>query len=121
MQGGHAIADKEKETAHHKREMQLKLQEEIAKQEQLKAEKAKKEAELLEKEQQYGTLQEEVIAQRSIMKKLRNKVHALERELKDCNKDQAGEKEEMLDTIREQAKDIDFYEGVLNMLLTKGE
>lgn len=36
--------------------MQLKLLEEIEKQEQLMKEKALKEAELLEKEQQYGTL-----------------------------------------------------------------
>lgn len=54
--------------------MQLKLQEEIAKQEELEREKAAKEAELLEKEQQYGSLQDEVTAQRMIIKKLRNKV-----------------------------------------------
>jgi hypothetical protein len=35
VQGGHAISDKEKENAHHKRELQLKLQAEITKQEQL--------------------------------------------------------------------------------------
>ena len=50
VQGGAAIADKEKENAHQKREMQLKLQEEIEKQHQLIEEKQKKEAELLEKE-----------------------------------------------------------------------
>jgi hypothetical protein len=33
VQGGHAMADKEKENAHHRREMQLKLQQEIEKQE----------------------------------------------------------------------------------------
>ena len=62
LKGGDAIADKEKENAHARREMQLKLQEEIEKQHKLMEEKQKKEAELLEKEQLYGTLQEEVTA-----------------------------------------------------------
>jgi len=84
-------------------------------------EKALKEAELLEKEQQYGTLQEEVTAQRQIIKKLRAKYKTMERDLKDNQKEKEGDREELLDTIREQEKDLDFYKGVLEMLLTKNE
>ena len=55
------------------------------------------------------------------MKKLRAKVKMLERDLKDHQKEQEGDREELLDTIRAQEKDLDFYQGVLAMLLTKNE
>jgi hypothetical protein len=55
------------------------------------------------------------------MKKLRAKVKILERDLKDHQKEQEGDREDLLDTIRAQEKDLDFYQGVLAMLLTKNE
>ena len=43
----------------------------------------------------------------------------MERDLRDANKEKEGDRGELLDTIREQEKDLDFYQGVLNMLLKK--
>ena len=45
----------------------------------------------------------------------------MERDLRDANKEKEGDRGELLDTIREQEKDLDFYQGVLNMLLKKQE
>ena len=45
----------------------------------------------------------------------------MERDLRDDNKEKEGDRGELLDTIREQEKDLDFYQGVLNMLLKKQE
>lgn len=55
------------------------------------------------------------------MKKLRAKVKVLERDLKDNQHEQEGDREDLLNTIREQEKDLDFYQGVLAMLVTKNE
>lgn len=45
----------------------------------------------------------------------------MERDLRDNQKEKEGDREELLDTIREQEKDLDFYKGVMEMLLTKNE
>ena len=45
----------------------------------------------------------------------------MERDLRDANKEKEGDRGELIDTIREQEKDLDFYQGVLNMLLKKQE
>jgi hypothetical protein len=45
----------------------------------------------------------------------------MERDLRDNQREKEGDRQELVDTIREQEKDLDFYQGVLSMLLTKGE
>lgn len=42
------------------------------------------------------------------MKKLRQKLKNAQNELKDIHKENAERNEELLDTVREQAKELDF-------------
>lgn len=85
------------------------------------AEKQRQEEELLVKEQQYGNLQEEVQAQRKIIKTLRQKYKQAQNELKDIERDQGDKSEEYLETIRAQEKDLDFLNAVVGMMLKEGE
>ena len=71
--GGQALEDKDKEYAKEQRRLQLELEEEQKKQAELLAEKQRAEEEMLEKDKQYNSLQEEVEAQRKIIKRLRQK------------------------------------------------
>jgi len=55
-------------------------------------------------------LQEEVEDCRKIIKRLRQKLKAATNELKDIHKENAERNEELLDTVREQAKELDFLQ-----------
>jgi DNA repair exonuclease SbcCD ATPase subunit len=101
VQGGEALEDKERDIAQAKRELQLKLNEEQEKQKNLIEEKQRQEQELLEKDAKYNSLQEEVEAQRNIIKKLRQKYKQADSELKDAQRDLAGDREDLLNTIRD--------------------
>ena len=82
------------------------------------AEKERQEEELLEKEKQYNNLQEEVEDCRKIIKKLRQKLKNATNELKDIHKENAERNEELLDTVREQAKELDFLQQISRYLMT---
>ena len=119
--GGQALEDKDKEYAKEQRRLQLELEEEQKKQAELLAEKQRAEEEMLEKDKQYNSLQEEVEAQRKIIKRLRQKYRQAKAELNDIEKDQEDKSEEYLDTIRAQEKDLDFLNAVVAMMLKDGE
>lgn len=59
-------------------------------------EKIKREEEILTKERQYKDLQEEVQENRIIIDKLKVKYHAALNEIKDLEKEQVGDREELL-------------------------
>ena len=75
---------------------------------QLIEEKERQEEELLVKEKYYNSMQEEVSDCRKIIKKLRQKLKGAQNELKDIHKENAERNEDLLDTVREQAKELDF-------------
>ena len=52
------------------------------------------------------------------MKKLRQKLRVAQSELKDIHKENAERNEELLDTVREQAKELDFLNQVTSFLMT---
>ena len=79
------------------------------------------EQEMMEKDRQYNSLQEEVEEQRKIIKKLRQKYQQAESELNAINRDQNDVRAELTDTIREQEKDLDFLNAVVGMMLKEGE
>ena len=81
-------------------------------------EKEIQDAELLEKEQHYNTMQEEVDDCRKIIKKLKSKLKNANNELKDIHKENADRNEELLDTVREQAKELDFVNQMVAFLMT---
>ena len=88
-------------------------------QKELLEEKARQEVELLEKEQHYNNVQEEVIDCRKIIKKLKQKNKVYQTELKDIHKENAEKNEELLDTVREQAKELDFLNQLVGHLVTE--
>ena len=75
--------------------MQLELEVEKKKQQELLEEKERQEADLLEKEQHYNNLQEEVEDCRKIIKKLKQKNKAQTNELKDIHKENIEKNEEL--------------------------
>lgn len=63
---------------------------------------------MLEKAKHYNSMQEEVEDARKIIKKLKTKLKSATNELKDIHQENAEKNEELLDTVREQAKELDF-------------
>jgi uncharacterized protein (DUF3084 family) len=73
---------------------------------------------LLEKEKHYNSMQEEIEDARKIIKKLRTKLKNAQTELKDIHQENAERNEELLDTVREQAKELDFVNQMIGNLMT---
>ena len=63
-------------------------------------------------------MQEEVEDCRKIIKKLRQKYKGVTNELKDIHQENAEKNEELLDTVREQAKELDFLNQMIGNLMT---
>jgi len=63
---------------------------------------------MLEKEQHYSSLQEEVTDLRKIVKRLKVKLKNANSELADIHQENAEKNEELLHNVREQAKELDF-------------
>ena len=55
---------------------------------------------------------------RKIIKKLRQKLKNAQNELKDIHKENLEKNEELLDTVREQAKELDFLNQLTGYLVT---
>lgn len=87
----------------------------------LLTQKEAQEKELLEKEHKYNSLQEEVDEQRKIIAKLRQKYQQAASELKDIEKEEEHKRMELVDTIREQTKDLDFNQVILKHMLKDNE
>ena len=76
---------------------------------------------MMEKEHKYTSLQEEVTAQRKIIKKLRQKYKQADSELNAVQREQDDVRLELTDTIREQEKELDFLNSIVSMMLKEGE
>jgi septal ring factor EnvC (AmiA/AmiB activator) len=98
--------------------LQLELEEEKQRQAELLAERERQEAELLEKEQHYNSLQDEVAGCRTLIKKLRARYRAAQAELKDIHKENAEQNKDLLETVRQQAKELDFLTQITGCLMT---
>ena len=73
---------------------------------------------LLEKDAEYNNVSEELAEGRKIIKKLRTKLKNANNELKDIHQENAERNEELLDTVREQAKELDFLNQMVKFLMT---
>lgn len=58
---------------------------------------------------------------REIMEKLRDKYKKAQAEVNDMQKEHQGEKEDLLDVIRTQEKNVKFCDKVMSILLTDNE
>jgi septal ring factor EnvC (AmiA/AmiB activator) len=81
-------------------------------------EKEQQEADLLEKEKHYNNLQEEVEDCRKIVKKLKQKNKTYQNELKDINRENLDQNQELIGTVREQSKELDFLSQLVSYLVT---
>jgi len=102
-------------------QMLKKLKNQNHKQEELLRQKQQKEEELFEAEQKYNSMQEEVDAQRKIIKKLRKKLKDANNEIKDLHREHELNKEDLLDTIRLLERDIKINNAIMAYLLSPEE
>lgn len=124
VHGGHGmegVTEENKEQLKKERELQKKLKKQKQKELELLEEKRKKEEEMLFVQGNYDSLQQEVESMREIMEKLRDKYKKAQAEIKDMQREQQGEKEELLDIIRSQEKIVKFSNKVISILLTDHE
>lgn len=89
------------------------------KQEELEKEKENKELELKQFEKKYVSIQEELLALRRTNRQLYEKVQTQQTEIDDLNKEFEMEKEDLLATIREQEKELSFYEELVSLAFAK--
>ena len=121
VQGGEALEEKEKEQSKAYREYQIKLKKQKQKEKNLLEEKMKAEEEMLNMNKQYENLQEEINDNRQIIDKLKQKLQAANMEIKDLQNEQQGDRDELLETIRQQQYDLRFYKRIVQMLMKDEE
>lgn len=120
VHGGEAIQDnQEKEEARKLRHMQLKLKKKIKAQKKLAKEKE------LEKEEQiinaYKDGQKEAEQLHDLVNTLRVKYKGALEEIQDLEKEHEMQREDMLDTIRQQEKELKLYNKINDIMLTPQE
>lgn len=93
--------------------MQKKQQEELLK------DKENREQELKNFEKKYVSIQEELLALRKTNKELFEKLQSQRNEIDDLSREYEMEKENLLETIREQEKELSFYEELVDQVFTK--
>ena len=81
--------------------------------------KKKQEEELKLFERKYTTIQDELLALRRSNKELYERFSAQQTEIDDINREHEVEKENLLDTIREQEKELSFYENLVDLIMSK--
>lgn len=89
--------------------------------EKLIKEKQKAEEDMLLVEKKYQSLQEEVDELRKINKKLKKNYRNAINDLQDVDKEHEINREDLLDSIREQERDLKLFHGMLKLMLKPEE
>eukprot|EP01022_Parablepharisma_sp_SALTPOND_P021435 TRINITY_DN422_c6_g1_i1.p1 TRINITY_DN422_c6_g1~~TRINITY_DN422_c6_g1_i1.p1 ORF type:complete len:714 (+),score=75.66 TRINITY_DN422_c6_g1_i1:9369-11510(+) len=119
--GGSEFEERQKEQTKKYRDMQQKLKKQLQKEKKLRVEQQRKEAEMLMFEKQYKDVQEELKDKDDILQNIREKYEAALSEVKDLQREHQDEKEMLLDTIREQNQEVEFYKKVVEIMMSEGE
>lgn len=98
-----------------------KLNKVKAKEDELINEKIKKENELKLMQENYQNAEEELEGLRTKVKQLQNDVRMYKSELDDIHHENEFEREQLLDNIRENDKELDFLKQVVAMALSDEE
>ena len=93
---------------------EAELKERKVREQQLKLELEKKQAEILQIEESYGTLQEEVTAVNKKLKKVFSFLTSAKSELGDMQSEYGKLREEILETIRATNKEIKLANFIIN-------
>ncbi|CAD8189553.1 unnamed protein product [Paramecium pentaurelia] len=99
------------------KKMQQAIEQQKKEHEQLIIQQEQKEKEMLEIENKYNNVQDEVEKLRKQVKYLKNKYEQQQKEQDEMKQDFEYDKEEFLDTIRSQSKEIKLVTGILRMIL----
>ncbi|CDW81221.1 kinesin motor domain containing protein [Stylonychia lemnae] len=113
-----AIEDaKQKERIKKQRQLQLKLRQEQKKNEQILEEKRRQEEELLNQERKFENLQDEVEEQRRIIEKLKHRNRYADSEIEDLKNEFEYQREDLLESVRDQQKELEFQNEVIKAML----
>lgn len=117
-----AIEDeKVKEKLRKQRQLQLKLRQERRRMEQVLEEKRRQEEELIDQQRQFSSLQEEVEEQRKVIEQLKRKYRQAQSEVKDLEGEHEFQKEELLENVRDQVRELEFCQEVIKTMLRDHE
>ena len=117
MCGGSEFEEKQREETMKYKEMQQKLKKQMQKERRLLAERHRKEAEIELVENEYQNIQEELKDKDKIIKKLHKKYNEELSEVNDIKEEYQNEKDVLLDEIREQSQEIDFYKRLVEIVM----
>ena len=118
---GGSVPSQEPEEKKKYKEMFGKLMKQKKKEEQLILEKQQKEEEITNIEKKYDSLHEEIDELRKLIKKLKKKYKDATKEIIDLGKEHEVNREDLLDTIRLQEKDIKMNQAIIQNLLNSEE
>ena len=122
LEQNRVIGGKGKESAineYNELKEKVKIQNQNA--DKLLQEKKKAEEEMLVVEKKYQNLQEEVDELRKINKKLKKNYRNAANDLKDLEKEHEINREDLLDSIREQERDLKLFYGMLKIMIKPEE
>ncbi|CAD8199987.1 unnamed protein product [Paramecium pentaurelia] len=117
VQGGKGTEDDKKKY----KKLKLTIEQQKKEHEALIQQQEQKQQEMLEIETKYQSVQEEVEKLRKLIKYLRKKLEEATIEQKDLKQEVEYQKEDMLDTIRNQQKEIKLYAGLVKMMFSQNE
>ncbi len=119
--GGPELEEKQKEREKKYKEMQTKLKKQRLKEKRLVEQQQKKEAERQAVEQQYQDVQDELRDKSGLVSEMKAKYESALSEIKDLEREHQDEKEGLLDTIRDQNRELDFYKRIVEIMMSDGE
>ncbi|CAD8096137.1 unnamed protein product [Paramecium primaurelia] len=117
VQGGKGSEDDKKKY----KKLKLTIEQQKKEHEALIQQQEQQQQEMLEIETKYQSVQEEVEKLRKLIKYLRKKLEEATIEQKDLKQEVEYQKEDMLDTIRNQQKEIKLYAGLVKMMFSQNE
>eukprot|EP00826_Nyctotherus_ovalis_P052269 TRINITY_DN6603_c0_g1_i4.p1 TRINITY_DN6603_c0_g1~~TRINITY_DN6603_c0_g1_i4.p1 ORF type:complete len:681 (+),score=237.15 TRINITY_DN6603_c0_g1_i4:384-2426(+) len=121
ISGGKEFEKKQKEEQTRYKELKERYRKQRNNQRKLLEEQRKKDEEMELAEQKFYNIREELRDKDSLIKELIAKYKSELSEIRDLKRENQDEKELLLDTIREQNLDINFYQRVAEVLFTEEE
>jgi len=122
LEKNRVVGGKGNESAIHEyTELKDKVKQQILNEEKLRKEKQKAEEEMLVVEKKYQNLTDEVEELRKINKKLKKNYKNAVNDLQDIEKEHEGNREDLLDSIREQERDLKLFYGMLRIMIKPEE
>lgn len=101
--------------------MRKKLKSQKKREDKLRQENQRREEEIQEAENKYYNVQEEVDELRKINKKFRQRLKNAMAEIRDLTQEHEVEKEDLLETIREQERDAKMNAAIISIMLSPAE